>query len=172
MYLTKLYRHSKMACIILVTGCIIQLVIFYKQGAVATPFFNYGMYSDKIYPQEEYTVYKIYANGQLLKGGEFSIQDWDRVYVPLYMYLGKDSVNAGMLEVQNRLLKKLRLSPLSENNALFTNNYFDDADFMKWYKPYIASIVKKDIAELRIVKQQYKWTKTYLQPADSSLLFQ
>ena len=161
-----------MACIILVTGCIIQLVIFYKQGAVATPFFNYGMYSDKIYPQEEYTVYKIYANGQLLKGGDFSIQDWDKLYVPLYMYLSKDSVNAGMLEVQNRLLKKLRLSPLSENNTLFANKDFDDADFMKWYKIYIASILKKNVAELQIVKQQYKWSKTYLQPADSSLLFQ
>lgn len=172
MYLKKLYRHSKIACIILVAGCIVQLVIFYKQGAVATPFLNYGMYSEKISPREDYVVYKIYTDGKLLEGNDFSIQDWDKLYLPLYMYLSKDTVNNEMVLVQNRLLSKLHAPLIAADNTLFTNRDFDDAEFLQWYRNYVASVVNENIQQILIVKQQYTWNKKYLHPADSIMLFQ
>lgn len=152
--------------------CIVQLVIFYKQGAVATPFLNYGMYSDKIMPVQDAEVFKIYADDRLLCGDDFSIQEWDKIYLPLYMYLKKDSVNREMMEIKGRLLHKLKVLPAEAGRSFFENEAFADSDFMEWYKQYIASIMQQNVDRVKIVKQHYTWAKTDLQPADSVILFQ
>lgn len=112
MFLKKLYQYKRSLFLLAMAACMIQLVVFYKQGAVATPFFNYGMYSEKIVPLRQYEIYKVYCNGELLKGDDYSIQEWDKIYVPLYLYYAKDSVNEQTIEVRNRLLSKLRLTTL------------------------------------------------------------
>lgn len=172
MYLKKLYHHSKTACVIVVLLCLVQFVISYKQGAVATPFLNYGMYSNKISPMPEYEVYKIYADGVLLKGGDFSIQYWDKIYLPLYMYLQKDTVNTEMVDIKNRLLTKIKLKTILPGDDLFINENFGDTDFKNWYTQYISSILNKNVQEVKIIKQRYIWNAGYLQPADSVILFQ
>lgn len=172
MFLKKLYLHKKSLFALAVIACVIQLVIFYKQGAVATPFFNYGMYSDRILPLDQYKVYKVYAGGKLLKGDDYSIQEWDKIYLPLYLYYGKDTINTQMIEVRNRLLHKLKLHKLAASNRFFENNSFNDAAFISWYGSYLASFSGQASSNIRVVKQNYQWNGQYLQPADSTLLFQ
>lgn len=172
MYLKKLYRYKKSLFALAVIGCAIQLIIFYKQGAVATPFLNYGMYSDKIVPASQYQVYKVYVDDKLLKGDDYSIQEWDKIYMPLYLYYGKDTINTQVIEVRNRLLNKLKLKKLVADTSFFENSEFNDAAFKSWYASYLASFSRQASRNIRVVKQNYQWNGQYLQPADSTLLLQ
>lgn len=172
MYFKTLFKYRRKAFWLLLAACIIQLVIFYKQGAVATPFFNYGMYAGKIVPMPEYTIYKVYANNQLLQPKQFSIQEWDKVYVPIFMFLAKDTANTSSIEIKNRLLLKLRLNTLLSANENFQNTAFGERQFISWYKNYLSSFSGLQVNDLKIVKHNYSWQGNRLQPRDSTVLFQ
>ncbi|MBX2922673.1 MAG: hypothetical protein KF746_10815 [Chitinophagaceae bacterium] len=173
MFFVKLYHYRRSLFALAVAACLIQLVIFYKQGAVATPFFNYGMYSDRILPKPQYEIYKLYVNGVLLKGDDYSIQEWDKIYVPVYLFYSKDTVNESMVEFRNRLLSKMRLTTLQENNCFFENKYFNEAAFYNWYPKYLSTFSQHPVTNIRIIKQNYQWDGRQLQPAaDSIVLFQ
>ncbi|MBX3255359.1 MAG: hypothetical protein KF862_14555 [Chitinophagaceae bacterium] len=172
MFLYKLYRYKRSLFALAVAGCLIQLVIFYKQGAVATPFFNYGMYSEKILSKDQYEIYKVYVNGELLKGDDYSIQEWDKIYVPVYMYYAKDTTNELMIEVRNRLLLKLQLKGLEADNRYFENREFNDEAFIEWYAAYLCGFSGHSSQNIRVIKQNYQWNGQQLLPADSIVLFQ
>lgn len=129
------------------------------------------MYSEKIPYLDNYPIYKIYANGKLLQGNDFSIQDWDRIYVPLLKFEGKDTVNAEMIDIRNRLLYKLRLGSLDRKNAHFENPDFDDQDFYSWYWQYLSYVTGVSVNDLLIVKQDYQWNGSRLLPGDSLVIW-
>lgn len=169
MYFRQLHQRNKFAFWLLLGACLIQLVIFYKQGAVLSPFYNYGMYSEKISPEEDYEVINIYVDGQLLKGKDFGSHEWDRLYVPLQMYLAKDSINEDMIDIKNRLLAKLHLSYLESYNAPFRSNV-PAADFQDWYKKLVEKLIRTDAHNINIYKCKYKWNGSQLNISDSTML--
>jgi len=145
------------------------LIIFYKQGAVLSPFYNYGMYSDKISPEEDYEVMKIYVDGALLKGKDFSSQEWDRLYLSLQRYLDKDSVNDDMITVKNRLLRKLHAGRFENLNAAFSGT-IPATGFQHWYKELVESLTREDAHNISIYKYKYKWDGNQLKMSDSTML--
>ena len=134
-----------------------------------SPFYNYGMYSEKISPEKEYEVIKIYVDGQLLKGKDFGSHEWDRLYVPLQMYLAKDPINEDMIDIKNRLLAKLHLGDLESYNAPFRSDvsakYFGD-----WYKKLVQKLTRTDAHIINIYKCRYKWNGSQLSISDSTML--
>lgn len=120
----------------------------------------------------EYTMYKVYANHQLLQPKQFSIQEWDKVYVPIFMFLAKDTANASTTEIKNRLLSKLRLNTLPSADEDFENAAFGESQFISWYKNYLSSFSGVAVNDLKIVKHNYSWNGNSFQPRDSAVLFQ
>lgn len=171
MYLQQLYKRRKIVFFLLVIACIIQCIVFVKQGAVFSPFYNYGMYSEKILPREHYIVYKIYADDHLLRGEDFSIQAWDKIYLPVFMYLSSDSVNSEMMEIRNRLLHKIKLTAAA-NTSFFNNEQISDASFMQWYRSQLSGVTGNDIKSISIFKYNYHWNKSILTNTDSTLVMQ
>lgn len=153
----------------LIVACIIQSIVFVKQGAVFSPFYNYGMYSEKILPKEEYVVYKVYADDHLLRGEDFSTQAWDKIYLPVFMYQSSDSVNKEMIEIRNRLLNKIKLSSVADNR-FFINENITETSFMQWYKKQLSGVTGNTIKTVSIIKYNYHWNKSVLTVTDSSMV--
>jgi hypothetical protein len=127
------------------------------------------MYSEKISPEEDYEVIKIYVDGQLLKGKDFGSHEWDRLYVPLQMYLAKDSINEEMIDIKNRLLAKLHLNHLENYNSPF-RSAVSAADFENWYKKLAEKLIRTDAHNIYIYKCKYKWNGSQLSISDSTML--
>src|SRR4051812_8913522 len=66
MYLKKLYRHNKAGFYIFILFLLAFVVINYKQGAVATPIYLYGMYSGPRYSTDSQKIYQLSVNGRQL----------------------------------------------------------------------------------------------------------
>lgn len=171
MFFKVLFKNRRGAFWLLVLACLLQWLVFYKQGAVATPFFNYGMYSGVIKPEKSYDVIKVYVNGKLLKAEDFSIQEWDKVYVPIYMFRGKDSANAFAMDIQTRFFSKIGIFPFPEQHYLFTCSTFDEKAFLNWYRLYLSALIGSQVEDFKIVKQNYVWDGHLLQPGDSTQMF-
>jgi hypothetical protein len=170
-YLQQLYKRRKAVFFLLIVAGIVQSIVFIKQGAVFSPFYNYGMYSEKILPQPVYVVYKIYADDHLLRGEDFSIQEWDKIYLPVFMYLSSDSVNSEMMEIRNRLLNKIKLTAAA-NTVFFDNEQISDASFMQWYRNQLSGVTGNDIKSVSIFKYNYHWNKSILTKTDSTMVMQ
>jgi len=122
-------------------------------------------------PQQNYIVYKVYTDGVLLKAEDFTIQEWDKIYLPLFMYLAADTVNNNIIEIRNRLLHKTHLT-IGMRNKYFTNSNLTNEVFMDWYRNQLSSITGNHIKDVSVIKCNYHWNKSNLTLTDSSIAIQ
>ena len=141
----------------------IQLFVFSRRGMVFSPWFNYGMYSAVIKPQKEYAVYKVYADGKLLEGDDFTPQQWDAIHFVL-----SESEAAGCNEhfydtQIKRLFTKFHLPvPRKEH---YVNTLFDPNEIRALFAPHLAK--KLHAKKVTIVPMLYQWNGTTLIEKDS-----
>jgi hypothetical protein len=83
MFIKKVYQYHKKLAIGMLFFAFMQLVCFYKAGMHVSPWYNYGMYSQPVYIQPAYRVYKV-GN---LNAQYYSAQAWDQVHYTLQQYM-------------------------------------------------------------------------------------
>jgi hypothetical protein len=133
-----------------------QSLVAFKRGILITPFLNYGMYSEVFRVDTLYPVFKIEQNGKLLRGQDFSPQQWDKILLPLSYYANKDRNNSLYDTEIKRILAKARIETTA-NNFLIGCNY---AAFENWYSKYLTTITGKQTQSLKIYYQAYRYHKT------------
>lgn len=115
---------------------VIQLLCFYKKGMVFSPWYNYGMYSEVIQPQSNYTVTKVYADGKLLQGNQFSAQHWDKIQFNLQQAAAA-KCNEHFYETQiKRLYQKFHLP--APGAAHFINTKYSPEQILANYHQHLA----------------------------------
>lgn len=163
MFLRKVYRYNKGLFAGMLFFIIMQLFVFYKHGMVFSPWYNYGMYSEVIKPQKEYAVYKVYADGKLLKGKDFSPQQWDDIHFALSQ-ADAAACNEHFYESQiKRLFTKFHLPVAGKEH--YINTLFDDAEIRALFEPHLAK--KLHIKKVTIVPMLYQWNGSTLIETDS-----
>jgi hypothetical protein len=140
-----------------------QLFINFKQGLVISPFYHYGMFSAVSKLKDSYEIIEVQQNGKMLRGQDFSIQEWDKIMLPLQYYAGINSNNKLFRTDIKRLLTKLHLSA-NDKNFLLQCNY---QQFENWYKNYLAQITNQPTNTLNICFHQYRFTSNKLIATDS-----
>ena len=133
MYLTKLYRYNKWLFTGIVFFAAMQLLVTYKRGMVISPWYNYGMYSEKIYPQKTYEVNKKLTGSAWLY--LVSPQYDDKVDVTLDNYR-KISTNDSLYHKEiTRLFAKMHLPvPATEKYEC----KLDRQAFNEWFENNIS----------------------------------
>ena len=164
MFLRKVYNHSKWMFVVMICFIIGQALINYNHGAVATPLYNYGMYSEAFKVKPAYDVIIVEVNGSPLRGQDFSIQQWDKIYLPIRYYLSADSNNNQMIAIRNRMYTHLHLNSLKEKNQQFINPPLSPQQFMSWYSNYLEQVVGDPIKTLTIKEAYYSTTNIKLTP--------
>jgi hypothetical protein len=163
MFLEKVYRYNKWLFAGMLFFIAMQLFVFYRRGMVFSPWYNYGMYSAVIKPQKQYAVYKVYADGKLLRGDNFSPQQWDAFHFVLEQ-ADAASCNEHFYDTQvKRLFTKFHLPVPGKEN--FINTLFDDAEIRALYPPHLAK--KLHAKKITFVPMLYEWNGNTLVEKDS-----
>ena len=82
-----------------------QLFVAYNHGMVFSPFYNYWMYASRFTKSDSLSVVEIYAEGKLLRGGDYKQQDWDKILLT-YQYITHPEANQQLYSEISRLTRK------------------------------------------------------------------
>lgn len=143
-----------------------QLFINYKHGVVFTPFFHYGMYSEVMKVNTDFAVWEVEVNNKKLQTADFSIQDWDKIVLPLQYYAGIGKSNAVYLADTKRLLNNIGIAADDQKFL----NACDASSFQKWYKGYLQKIIGIEINSISIHSRTYQANNNKLVPTDRDTL--
>jgi len=167
MFLKSVFNHSKLLFLLMIIFIAGQLFINYKRGVVFSPLFHYGMYSEVMHVKPTYQVWEVQVNGQKLSAEDFSIQQWDKIILPLQYYQGINSSNQLYHRDVKRLLQKLHLFT-TEENFLSNCSY---PDFEQWYKRYLQSVTGEAVSDMEITYRSYRFDSVLI-PTDTATSLQ
>jgi hypothetical protein len=159
MYLLRLYRYNKWLCVAILLFVIMQLLVTYKRGMVISPWYQYGMYSEKIYPKQVYTV------NNRLSGPEWifllSPQSDDQINVPLDNYRHVSQNDSLYQKEISRLFPAFHL-PVPK--ATCYQSPLSKEKFIAWYRnqvlqpsPDSLSILQTVIWDGKELKQSHRF---------------
>ena len=126
------------------------------------------MYSHVIKVEKSYPVIEVTINGKLLRGQDYTPQQWDKIMLPIQYYSNIQQSNGLYNNEVKRLLQKLSIAT---NEANFLQQC-DEESFVKWYKNYLSFITKEPVPiaignQLIINERQYSFNGQVLTPTDS-----
>jgi hypothetical protein len=167
MFLQKLYKHNKLLFALMIAFIIGQLFINYKHGMVFSPFYHYGMYSEVMKEKDNYAVFEIEVNGKKLLAQNFTIQQWDKIILPLNYY---SSINTKSNALDYSDIKRLMNAIHIDANESKYIQTCNSKKFENWYQLYLGNLLNKKIDNLQIQYHIYQYKSGTLQPTDSILL--
>lgn len=150
LFLYKVYRHSKKLFYLFLSFTVVT-IFCNLAGFEMTPFYVWGMYSEKEKAISEYPVNKITADGNFIdySSGYFPA---NRFFLSSTLDYYADVSRNGSDPLQSFLKQKLKnkysiIHPF-ENRIL---NSTDDIDqFPEWYKRYLQQTTGKKINNLKV----------------------
>lgn len=152
MFIAQLYKYSKTACLAFLTFILIYIFINYKWGAVATPAYQYGMFSTKFYMKDTQVVFKIYTNDKLLDITAFHFAERDMLIVSLENYMKQEKVNHSIYST----MTKIPVAGKMMKQQYYTNTISDMA-FTAWYRGLLQQVTGKPVEKLEIYRQKVLW---------------
>jgi hypothetical protein len=154
MFIKKLYSYSKVLFFVLMLFIISFIYLFYKWGVVATPVYEFGMYSKVQHVSDTQNIYRIFVNDSLVDMGKIYFPKRDILLVSLADYQMQNQENKNVFEVMRNFFIKTRLSSFNLKN--FTNN-ISDADFLNWYKTQLQNFLHIPVNKIELYSQQFLW---------------
>jgi hypothetical protein len=141
----------------------VQLFCFYKKGMVFSPWYNYGMYSEVMNPKEVYTVTKVYADSQLLKGNNFSPQAWDRIHYNLHLATAA-ACNDHFYEKEiKRIAQKFHVPTPGKWN--YVNHKYESSQIFQFNKRILSQRLNHN--NIEVYPLEYSWNGKSLVFKDS-----
>lgn len=167
MFLKEFWQFNRSGAVCLLLFVVIWTYLNYKQGAIATPILQFGMYSGKYYTSDTQYVQQLYVNNQKLDFTKYSMSDRDQLqYYPQKFLLEKDR-NERVFIKMKQLFGKVGLAALMQKDK-YTNRTTCD-EFGRWYRNKVAAITAKKINELSVFEQKYIWLNGMLTPVGTPL---
>jgi hypothetical protein len=167
MFLKHLWDFNKAVALVFVLFILSWGYINYKQGAVAAPLFQYGMFSGKFFINDTQKVIRLYVNKQPVDFTQYSMVERDMLQIPLENYLEERKTNETIFYTMKRVLGKAGIGQLMKEEK-YTNN-ITGKDFMKWYKKRLQKILGYPVNNVDAYLQKYTWKVNSLQPVDTPL---
>ena len=155
MFIKKLWNNNKKATIVFVTFILLWCYINVKQGAVATPLLQYGMFSSPFYLRDTQNVLHIYVNDKLLDFTKYSISERDQLQTFLEYYIAHKENNIMVYTTMKRILRKAYIGSCMKEEVYTCN--LNDKELSKWYTKVIERITHEKVFKLAAYYQKYIW---------------
>ena len=155
MFLKKLYHFNKSTFFLLILLFTIYGYINYKWGVTATPVYQYGMFSNKMYLKDTQTIYKIFVDDKYLDISKYSFEKRDMILISLQNYSKQQVVNNAVVNTLKIIPQKTGFSGLIKP-VLYQNN-ITDAIFTRWYKQFLERITGEKIRSIAVYQQKTIW---------------
>lgn len=149
MFLKKAYSQNKFLFYVIILFCMGQLFFMYK-GVENTPFFLYGMYSAKQFPQEEYPVSIVEIDGKEFNYENLPHASHEMIVASLEHYRSLEQT-----DFQDTIMKTIeKRFGNSENFQIIaqrlTNDSTDRIPYQQWLKKYLGYVTGDGINELKV----------------------
>jgi hypothetical protein len=148
-FLKKVYRYNKKLFFFFVLFSGFTLFANFS-GEEFTPFFVWGMYSEKEAPQQEYSIFKISVNEHPL--------DYTTGYLPAnrffllspltYYASAKNNVDPTQIFLEKKLKNSFSAIELFAKKVL--NNEEDFKRFPVWYQRYLQQTTGENISNYKV----------------------
>ena len=155
MFIKKLWYYNKKAAVVFVLFILSWCFINLKQGAVATPLLQYGMFSGPFYLNDTQNVLHIYANDQLIDFTKYSMSERDQLQSFLEYYLTHKNNNVMVYTTIKRILSKVYIGKFMKEETYTCN--LSDEEFSKWYIKVVEKITHEKVFKLAAYYQKYTW---------------
>lgn len=166
MFLKKLFEYNKILFSFFILFVALFIFINLKKGMVATPVYQFGMYSGKQNLGDTVTSFKIVADDKQVDLSKFSFIEVDQLMNPLSAYFNARENNVEMMKTMNSFFSKTGLSFFQ--NISLGGYEVGDAQFGSWYKAFLFKKIGLKVQQLKIYRQRLTWNKG-LQPVSSPI---
>ena len=165
MFLKNLYRHSKTGCFIVLSFLLVYIIINVKWGMIATPVYQFGMYSTPFHIGDTQEVFLVKVNNRIINCGELSFVDRDIVQLYPANYEKQGRANLAVYLTMNKYLYLAVKTGLMSREKY--SNRVTDTAFTDWYKQKLEKILREPVDSYSVFLQHYTWQQNGLQPAGS-----
>ena len=165
MFLKKLYRHSKPGFCFVIGFLLAFLVINYKWGVIATPVFQFGMYSTPFHITDTQEVYQLKVNEEIINCSDLSFMDRDIVQLYPANYAKQERANLAVYLTMKKFLVVAVRARLM-NIEKFSNR-IQDSTFTTWYRLQLEKILKKRVDSFSLSLQHFTWQHNEFQMTGS-----
>jgi len=162
MFIKKLYNYNKLLAIAFI--CFVSCFLFlnYKWGMVATPVYQFGMFSGPIHLTDTQKVYKLYVNDEQLDITKYRFAQKDIMLVSLEKYTASKNGNSEVFHTMNYFFSKMGWRHLM-NEVVFTNDC-NDLFFTKWFMKVVEAAIGYPVKKLTLYSQLYVWKENKPKP--------
>lgn len=165
MNLLQIWKRHKTLAILLFVYFLLFIGLNVKQGIVATPVLQYGMFSGMQKLEDTAIAYVFYANDKNIPLSNFTFTERDILLTSLNNYLGQKENNEGVYNSFGTIMQKIK-SNLKNNKEKFTNR-ISDSTFKNWYKLKLEKITNQKIENIEIYKQKIYWKDYKINTTDT-----
>lgn len=172
-FLYKVWLHDRRLFYVMAVFSALT-IIFNVLGDEVTPFFVWGMYSEKEKPVQRYEILRTTVNDSLVIDAAGGYADATRFYLvgPLASYK-KIKDNGGVDPLKSFLQLKLKnhynLVSVAENK-IFNHDVSQQA-FFNWYSTYLQRLIHVDVHTVRVDVVQIHYDREKI-VVDSLYLFE
>ena len=137
-----------------------------KQGIVATPVLQYGMFSGNKTQNDTTNTYVIYVNNKKIILSEYSFIERDILLTSFDDYLDSGKNNENIYNTFYGIVQRVHVNVGYTKDKLTTN--CTDSIFKVWYKQKVEEITKTKINNIEIYKQKYNWQNNNIHLLDTA----
>ncbi|MGN6264122.1 MAG: hypothetical protein ACTHM5_00530 [Ginsengibacter sp.] len=170
LFLYKVYRHSKKLFYFFVIFTVLT-VMCNLSGFEITPFYVWGMYSEREIEPASYQIYRVTINDKQLdySTGYFPANRFFLLSPLTYYQSLKESGDPTFAFLQKKLGQKLKV--LEPYILPFENSAQSLNEFPDWYKRYLEQTTGKKIKNLQVDVLKVSWRKNNSITVDSAYHF-
>ena len=165
MFLKELWHFDKKLTVYFLLFISTWLFLNIKQGAVATPVLQYGMYSENYHRSDTLKVIRLYINNKPLNFSTLSMSARDQLQVSLENYLLQQQKNESVFNNMQRIFNKVGIGQWMKKEVY--TNAVTDKQFTDWYVKLAEKITGEKIVALSAFQQKFTWQNGQLTAAAS-----
>lgn len=143
MFLKQLYQHNKGLFFVFVFFVFAFIFLNLKWGMVATPVYQYGMFSGPVHLKDTLRLTQVQVNGTFVDMDEYHFVTKDKMLVMPQKYLSAKQQNKVVQASMNSFFSKFGLGNLVDLTA--NDTLVDAPIFMVWYQQQLSTMIDKKI---------------------------
>lgn len=151
MFLKNLYNYSKALFFALVFFIILFVYLNYKWGIIATPVYQFGMFSGMMKKTDTQNIYHIYVNDRLLDMSKIYFSKRDLLLNSIAFYKIQQQHNISVFDILNPFFSKVKFTSWDIN--IFSNNITDE-QFLTWFKKKLSFFLGYPVQRVEIFSQK------------------
>ena len=151
MFFRKLYKYNKGLWFFFIGFLLLFIYINAKQGAVVTPVYQYGMFSEPFYLEDARDALVFTVDGREIELKDLSFPARDIMLVSLENYLVSRERNQQVHNALQPILHPVIHLPSSLRRTA------SPQEFNRWYVDVVSRLIKTDVNSLEVHKRQVTW---------------